>query len=208
MDTTPDWIAAIASVLAALSIIFVAWQTFIIRRQIADDHERSRREKAVDLLYRWSNSLQRESSSARRFVEALDEIQTRQLYNQKSMSVHKDLAPYVAACLRNTGFIPKPHENGTLRLDEGAVSIIRWYAIGYLNALESVMIAWYHNVADRDIISEQFNYLVDPKAGHHALDKLRKVAGGASAYPALEAFVRAYQESQNPKPPKPPLGSN
>src|SRR5216684_3793729 len=56
------------------------------REQIAearDDHERSRREKAVDLLLEWAKSAEEAGADARRFWEILSEDQMRKLYHFK-----------------------------------------------------------------------------------------------------------------------------
>ena len=54
---------------------------------------------------------------------------------------------------------------------------LRMIAVRYLNLLETVATAWRHNVADRDIIEEEFRKIVVPKTNVFILENYRKVSG-------------------------------
>jgi hypothetical protein len=72
------------------------------------------------------------------------------------------------------------------------------------------MIAWRHSIADRWIIEEQFAYLVNDSAGHHALEKVRKAtaSGRKPTYPSLETFINHLRaNSIVPAPVHDPLGA-
>ena len=66
---------------------------------------------------------------------------------------------------------------------------LRWEIITYLNILESVFIAYRHNVADKKIIKEQFRYLVNPTENHFVLEEFRK-ASGEENYPGIRDFAK------------------
>ena len=57
--------------------------------QIKAEHERSRREKAVDLLLKWNDSLKKETTAARRVVEEFTPDQCRCLYKEEPFCVNK-----------------------------------------------------------------------------------------------------------------------
>lgn len=200
MPKITDWITAIAGVVSALAIIVLLRQARLVAKQIElqtqqtkDDHDRSRREHAINQVTRFTDRLQQGSSAARRLVETLDVEQTRKLYNEEpfTLSANEKNKNWIAACLAQTDIkLDTDYERGCqLHLSQPVVSAIRWKAITYLNGLEGVMAAWRHNVADREMITEQFGYLIDENKGHHLLTKLRTEAGGDAAYPAIAEFA-------------------
>lgn len=190
-----DWITAIASVISALSIVFVGIQTKLLLKQIRSDHERSRRERAVEIIREWSNGIQRESSAARKFVETLDEMQIKALVNIKPFAVERNAELFLKACVGDEHKGVKFEEN-KISLDTGAVSLVRWYVMRYLNGLECVMVAWRHNAADQEIIKEEFSYLFKQIPGD--LVNLRKECDSLHSFPALEEFIETYRDKRGP----------
>lgn len=191
---TPDLITAIASVVSAAGII-ILWY------QIKKDHERSRRENAVNQITRLTEQLHKDTAAAVRLVEALKEKQqVSDLFNYQSFTVeaNENNKRWLSTCLEKTDikfdpFEPDAVKDGRLLLPPAVVTALRWKAMDYLNAHEAVMAAWLHNVADRKIITEQCGYLIDDKRGFTALANLRAVArtaAGEDSYPGLTAFVR------------------
>ena len=85
-------------------------------------------------------------------------------------------------------------EGGEIKLTQVQVSQIRWEVVSFLNMLEGVMAAWRHNVADRDIIEEEFQYLVSPEKDHYILKDFRIVAGGKDVFPAIQEFVEKLEK--------------
>lgn len=80
---------------------------------------------------------------------------------------------------------------------------MRWEIVTYLNSLESILSAWRHNTADKEMIEEQFRYMVSPKDGHYILEKFREAAGGAHTYPSIDQFVshlKTVRANPNGKP--------
>lgn len=175
----PEWISAIANVFTAVGI-GLAWWSF------RGDHERSRREKAIELISQWALNMNRRVSAARKLVEALDEASVKSLFNQESFSINKKHIGLLQAALESKIEVPNTNE---VLLDETNSSELRWQIITFLNNLESVCSAWRHNVADKEIITEQFRYLVSPTEGHYILEKFRIISGGNHTYPAIEEFV-------------------
>lgn len=214
MPSITDWITAIAGAFSALAIIllwrqtkyvaeqielqtqqtkYLAEQIKLQTKQIKDDHDRSRRENAISQMTRFTDRLQQGTSAARKLVETLTLDQTRKLFDEEpfAISANEKTKSWISACLAQTGITLESNaiQGEQIHLSQPVVSAIRWKALSYLNGLEGVMAAWLHNVADRKMIAEQFGYLIDESRGHTALARLRAVAGGKTAYPAIAGFA-------------------
>lgn len=73
-------------------------------------------------------------------------------------------------------------------LTKEQIKKLRHLIITYLNLLESILVAWQYSIADREIIEDQFSYLVSPKEGHNVLEDFRIASGSQESYPAIEIF--------------------
>ncbi len=178
------WIIAISGTVAASTIA-------VYYAQYKSDHERSRREKAVDLILEWSKNLNEKSSIARKFAETLDAQKSLSLFKQEPFEIDsKSLELFF-------GYIGKKKEEGNdkYKLTFEEVTKVRWDVIKYLNVLESILSAWRHNIADNEMIREQFKYLVKPSEGHDVLKEFRKAA--ENSYPAIDEFVSKLENNEN-----------
>ncbi|WP_040508046.1 hypothetical protein [Leptospira wolffii] len=188
--TITDWITAIGTLITALSVVFAVSQVLLLKKQIKDDHERSRREKSVDLLANWAQELDQKSSITRKFAELLNEENLRCIYNQESFVIpdkpEKNKKLY-AACL-DLDLEHISTDNNQIIIPESHSAQIRWQLIKYLNNLESVISAWAYNIADRELIEDEFSYLFTDQGAGSALKKFRVLTGGAKSYPSIEAF--------------------
>jgi len=188
-------LANIASILGALAIIGVAYQIRIAQQQLKADHERSRREKSVEMLLEWSKNMKRHGSLARKIVESLDEEQCRNLYTQDSVRIaNKNKSSLMNILKIEEGNLKE--ENGCIILNEEQSSELRWQIMTFLNLLESILVAWQYSIVDREIIEHQFAYLFASEHGHAALKYFRTAAGGESAYPAIEIFSGYVEEKR------------
>jgi len=77
-------------------------------------------------------------------------------------------------------------------------SSLRWEIINYLNALEVVFSAWNNNIADREMLEEQFRDLVSPEKDVYLLKNFRKAAGGPATFPCIEEFVKHLGKAKTP----------
>ncbi len=191
MDYILSWITAVASLITAGGVWFL-WL------QIKDDHERSRRERACELVLEWSKSLRQGSSLARKLVETFTEEQARKLEKSEALELGGDTCEIVKSCLEGSTDSAKIEQaNDKVKLNPRQTSILRWHIVCYLNTLESILMARRHGVADKEMIKEQFRYLVSPREGHYILRNYRQASGGANVYPAIEEFVRELEEESN-----------
>ncbi len=160
------------------------------------DHERSRREKTVDILFEWDKRLKKEGALARKIVETFSAEQCRELTSQSPMQVSGKLTPHLHQLF---GKDLDPDNNNIINLNEAHSSELRWHVITYLNALETVLVAWQYSIVDREIIEHQFSYLFKPSDGHEGLKHFRVATGGEDSYPAIEIFASHIMEKRREK---------
>lgn len=186
-----EW-ADVATIVGSFAIIGIAVQVYIQHRQLKFDHERSRREKSVDVLQEWSRGLKKEGSVARKIIECLNEEQCREVFNQQEVKISKK---HENLLIQLFGDKIKS-EDDLIILSEGQTTELRWHTISYLNSLEYTLVAWQYAVVDKEIIETQFSYLFRPSDGHEVLKHFRKAAGGENSYPAIEVFVAHIAEKR------------
>lgn len=63
----------IADILASIGVFIYALQFIVQKKSLKEDHERSRREKGVDILNHWFSTLDKNNSTARKLAENLSE---------------------------------------------------------------------------------------------------------------------------------------
>jgi hypothetical protein len=78
-------------------------------------------------------------------------------------------------------------------------SELRWEIVTYLNALEVILSAWNHGIADKRMLEEQFRYLVSTQTGSYFLKNFRIAAGGAHSFPNVEKFVNHLIDVSTPE---------
>lgn len=102
-DGLLDIINIIISFTSVFSII-------LLYRQIKAEHEKSRREKTVDLLVQWALQLKPETNTAVKIVEKFDKKQCVDLVNTSEFYVEKEIYKDIRSLL-NTGKSQKKKEN-------------------------------------------------------------------------------------------------
>jgi len=187
-------LTTLATVVAA-TVIFIAW------KQLRADHERGRRQLAVELIRYWATQLNQRASVTRKLIETLDFSQAKRLSDQKSFKVAREQSELLKAAVPPETGWQLPETGDSIDVPQHVAALLRWESITYLNKLESILVAWHHNIADRELIMEQFRYLVAPTEGHAILAQFREAAGGNN-FPAIAAFVEEVQKNQTVSPGK------
>lgn len=189
-SATLDDYSKIATIIQAIAAVGIAFQIWLSHKEIKADHERSRREKSVELLMQWSQNLKKEGSLARKILECLSEEQCRELYKQEKVKIsikHKSL---VEQFLNDPNQKFEDETSDTFTITQKQAASLRWHAVTYLNSLEFTFVAWQYSIADREIIEGQFKYLFNQENGSgEFLKHFRKAAGGATSFPATEVFA-------------------
>ena len=178
-----EWIIAIASSVTAVTI-------FILWLQFKADHERSRREKAVEIMIKFMESVAQLSPGSRFIVPLLEEFDERQcnsIWNLEPFNVDIKYNPNLIICLETHIKEPILEEtNGKTSLNRQQVAVLRSHAITYLNLLEVIFASWRHNVADREMIKDEFSNIISPQKDRFPLDGIRIASG---IYPSISEFT-------------------
>jgi len=200
VEIDANWVIAGGTCLTSVTVILLWWQ-------IRDDHERSRRSKAAELILEWSKNLKEKSSLARKFSETLNLEQSRSLFSQNSFSINiniKNRELFEAYFDKKTTKVSDNEICQDEVLDINMVSNLRWDVVCYLNLLEAIMMSYRHGIADKELLSEQFKFLVNPVEGHDVLNEFRKAS--CHSYPAIDQFVKDIEDQRSSSRGKGKLG--
>lgn len=196
-------IVTVCSIISALSTIFIAIQLFLAAHTEKKHHEEIRRIKTVEIMENWSKSLEKETSFAEKIVKGFTDDQCRSLFFKEPLDLDskkgRDICQIcnVKVCDVTQEECNKCISGEKFKLEGVQLSEFRWYVVGYLNMLESVMTAWNLNIVDREEIENQFQYLYNPEKGWNALKPFRDAAGGMDAYPNIEKFMKRLEQKRN-----------
>lgn len=189
---------------ADLVFVFISLGSIIfLYIQIKAEHEKGRREKAIELLLTWAKEITCETKAAKKIVEKFNVEQCRKLMHEEEFKVDCKAYNEIVAIFKKEEkkeqSTNNENKNDTqITLDIKTVKELRWQVINFLNILESILVAWQYNVADREIIIQEMSYLVSPKDGKNVLEQFRVAAGSEEAFPAIEIFCD-YMENERKK---------
>ena len=208
----PEWITAIASCIAATSVLFVAVQAYIAVKQLKSshdhlraDHERSRRENAINVVRQWTETLNKSLPAARKFVQQLSKADCKKLLDRESFEVNGKYKSLLKHALHDVIDDEKELDpiGDKIMLSEKHLSELLVLVVHHLNTLEVALLSWMNGVADRDIIEHEFKYLIRFDDGHYILENLREVMAGKAKYPAIDSFVNHLIEEHKKNEPQP-----
>lgn len=185
------YVTAVGFLLTTLGLLAAFWQIRQIRQQIKFDHDKSRREFAIQLCLNWTQSCTPESFELIRFVDELSEENTAAIIANREFEVASETKEALGKIFGKNDaqeMYALDDQNGKIRVLAAGSQQIRYVTVEFLNGLESVFSAWRHAVADRAIIEEQFDPILDPAKGKNALGKFRKRIG-VEHFPNIQAFV-------------------
>ncbi|WMJ75398.1 hypothetical protein RCC89_19865 [Cytophagaceae bacterium ABcell3] len=194
MEFTKENIALIRDIIAIIGFPLIVYRLWILKSTFEQDHENKRNSKAVDLIKDWTKSLNSKSSTARKLVETFDQQQCIKLNKQETFEIEDSESnkKYFKVIFESE----PTAANSKISIDYENSSKLRWEIITYLNTLESILTAYRHNVADREILKEQFTYLVKPEENHYVLAEFRKASGDKN-YPAILDFAEELKNDMN-----------
>jgi len=199
----PKWTELVSVGVLVLGFLIAIGSLIYARLQIKADHERSRRQLAMEMCYRWSSSSSPETSSVIRMIEKLSDGQCAQIANQSPVLIEEEHKHF----LLNIFLLRFPDFEKTLetlkekrhyRIDGQYVICLRHIAVRYLNMLESVLMTWTGGIADQRMIEAEFGFLLDEKQGRTAVEKLRMKIGN-EGFPAISKFMQALRDKASKK---------
>lgn len=198
---TTEWVSAIANCIMALGVLLAVWQLIatrqqvdLLRKQLADDHERSRRTEAIKAITDWTKSLDKAQPSARVLINSFSVEQCQMLRKREPFPVearHSKLLQHVLqGSIDETELQKLKTAENSITLNEKHLSQIYYLAAAHLNSLEVCLQHWVLGTADRDVIESEMSYLINPEKNEYVLENFRTALGGARAYPAIDSFVK------------------
>jgi len=107
--------------------------------QIKSDHEKSRREKAIEMLFEWADKKSEEMEYAKKIVEKFSSEQCRKLYLEEEFIVDK-LLYYDIKKMLNRNKIKDEDNMEKFSLSKLEVKKIKYFITKYLNLLESILV--------------------------------------------------------------------
>lgn len=213
---SPEWIAAIANLFIAFGVFFIALQAFSAARQAeytskqtAADHERGRRLKAIELMEFWcARSLELlPAMLIQGVIEELGYLECEKLFEFKEFSIdicHKPVIEAFLSVIQGTHSKEIIQEKEMILLNEYQIRMIRIHIGMYLNTLEVVATAWRHNVADRDIIAEEFKDLFVKGKGKNRV-RYEEYMKASGVYPSITRLANAIKDKENSSIQKSPI---
>ena len=195
--TAAEWgtWASVFAQTAVFGAIIVAW------RQLKADHDRSRRERTLDLMQFWTSSIvphAKKVYATRDLIAQLELRQCEALWKAEDLKLDSKHKLHLLLALgiseddlkaTTDGEFLIIHKEKTLQLRE-TMSF-------YMNCLEVVFCAWRHNIADPEFIAEEFGPLLATASGAYPLDQIRCATG---KYPSIAAFITAKKNIEMMRP--------
>jgi hypothetical protein len=214
--TSPEGITAIATSLVAGFTLLTLFSIVFLRRQIRSDHDRSRREMAINLMKCYSTIVDptnHELVFGFELLKLLTKEQCRSLWQKEPFTVERK-HQHLLECwrsARNSAGKSKTAAKGTnsdpgpgvLSVEE--VYLLRFLANTLLNRLEMIAGAWHYNVADSKIVQQEFWRVYCPHDGNFILEDYREASG---VFPSIATFCAVLKENKEKSVvAKPPIGA-
>lgn len=189
------------------NIYFVAqsllvFQLFYLSTQLKADHDRSRRHMSISLFKDWSfDDKFVQIIVVKKLINALDDESKQKMMKAKEFKVDYKYLDRVKSCLT-----PVAKDYGydiddmfrtrkcNVKISECGATMLRQMIVTYFNRLECIFSAYQHNIADRDILREQFQYLASPE---YNIEKILDTVGISHCYPGICFFLYDMKRKPN-----------
>lgn len=196
-------LVVIAIVIALLQLRSLKDQLKQNKDQMVEEHKQRRRAVSLDLLHKW-NALNDNGMNfvARRLAKALSPKDKKALIEGSPFSVPDDLEGLVksvvcrdSGCSRECKGCNYVFEEGSgKKLTTHASIIMRQTVVTYLNLFENISSAYVNNVANKQMLEEQFAYIA---SGDENYEAMLNDFGIADRLPCTLTFI-----DENRKPAK------
>lgn len=177
---TPEWISAIASSLSLIAIIALVWQVKV-------NHDKGRREKAIQIMKDWGKVVTPDLFRYSRLMFQLrSEDEVSKVAHGQSLTLDKEVvSKYLPELVTQEILEDKSIDKITLPVE--LVVSIRYTMVSMLNAIETIAIAYKHEVADQEMIKEVFfGFLITSGYLANCKDFISNFSNGG--WPVLQEF--------------------
>ena len=183
---TIELISALANVVIATGVIIGIRQVKLLAFEIKADHDKSRREMAIELISQWANTSDELSVGLCAFVESLNANGCEALWNKHELSVDADHAGFLSQFSK----AELPISGAIVKLDSDSTRRVRSYIVDHLNRLEAISCAWRYNVADQEMLEEEFKSILL----HGGDIVMNNFVSRTGIYPSLKLMTQALQK--------------
>ena len=204
MNDTLELIRTMASVVSATAIVVGVCQFRLAKKQFElqhgvwkTQHERARREKAVEIIRTFTQSITFNWSSTHKLVERMATSQLKALNEGQPFAIPESEMHEVQAALPGESFKTEDH---VIKLTGEQAYKLRFQALEVLNSAEMVFQAWDRDVADPKIIEDEMLFLYEPDAPQPTtcMQRFREILQGERYFPALYKFIKHLQAKKAP----------
>lgn len=187
-----ELLKAIVSLVSAAGIVIGIQQLWMARQVWKTQHDRLRREKAIESIRHYTNVITPSWSATKKIVERLSDEQLVLMDQGLEFSIDGKDVELLKVALPNEPFNPGSSQ---ITLNCGQSYKLRHQALFYLNAVEVIFQAWYWDVVEPEIIHEEMAHLRDPDANPPAtmMENYRKALKLEKNYPALYRYIAGEQ---------------
>ena len=201
-------IQTVSSVVSATAIVLASYQLLLARKQFSlqlrvwkTDHERARREKAIEIIRTFMQSVGPQWASTYKLVERFTDDQLRKLDDGSPFDIAEKEKSDVQAALANS---PLDISEEKIHLTGEQSYQLRYQALNVLNSAEIVFQAWERDVADRTVIEQEMRFLYQPNDPRPTtlMKRYRDIFHGEKYYPALYQFLENLYSAPPVSPPK------
>ena len=195
MNDVLQWIGTIANLVAACAVFFAIKQLTMQRKAWADEHERSRREKAIELISNFNDKFGKEWSATRRLVEKLTQEQLLKMDEGEPFDIDGKYGKFVVGAL--PGAFPSSAAP-TYAINSEQSYQLRFQALEILNATEIICEAWESDVANTRIVERQLLFLYDPNAKEPTdlMHTYRRLMDDDDNFPSITNYIRVQKEKR------------
>ncbi len=188
-----------------IGLVFTCTQIFQIKQNRKKQYDQSRREKTVDMVTMYINSINSQTKATENIVAQLTDDQCQDLYNgmvfcvdEKIVNKMCNICPYRDECKKDITKKTRCKNNkGEFVVDGDLLYLLRSNVINYLNTLECVLLSWQLGIVDQKALEEQFEFLDKKRQKERALEVFRTIAGNGKSYPTIEKFYQYLDQKNN-----------
>jgi hypothetical protein len=218
-SSDPPWTSIVAVFIWAGALVVAYFQLRNIAAQIEDakdainkDHDRTRRERTVEILKYYQEGTKPEHNKVIELLDLMAVDQLKNLREGKPITLSGELKEI--ACSVLSGKFPEIYfqycgdkgekKNESHVLSHAETLHLRFIMLDILNHYETCLVPWHLGIVDQETIEAQFFPLVDKRDGKFKLHAARE-AFGTEKFPATEAFREKLFSSNNVTQPKSPI---
>ena len=227
--TTSIEIIKIALGFVAVFSLYISFVNHCLTRKHKQTSiEMEKKNKAIEMIYKWSLENNTEVLIARKITERLDKAEVAKLsdgYEEVTVSLkdYEMMQPFLPT--RRANDIAEVGRNDQMNCDDktkkadsveekhcnecplsdrkkltmGETLWLRSNVVKYLNVLEAIMYAWSADIVARDVVEMEFGYLVTrERNGSVVLEEFRKQQGQEN-YPGIYAFCTEMSKKNEKK---------